>query len=108
MRSAAIPRRNCRWDSRSFAAVAAASPRTITPLRTLSANTPVTVVIKYRMPAILALRRGEASKSRSVMSFADSSGDLLLILVLRDGDDDLAARVSLLEIPDRVRSLGQG
>src|SRR5712692_1600899 len=65
MRSAAKPKRNRDSDARMLAA---ASPRTIIGDRMRKAVMPATMTINHKPPAILALRRGEPSAIRSVIS----------------------------------------
>src|SRR6266852_9572530 len=68
MRMAAVPDRNSASCPRMLVAVAAASPDTISLPPTNKANVLVSVVINQQRPAVLALKSGEGSAIRSIIT----------------------------------------
>src|SRR5216683_7730657 len=65
---AAVPDRNSASCSRMLVAVAAASPDTISRPPTNRANVLVSVVINQQRPAVLALKSGDPSAIRSIIT----------------------------------------
>src|SRR6266849_10684347 len=108
MRMAAVPDRNNASCPRMLVAVAAASPDTISLPPTNKANVLVSVVINQQRPAVLALKSGEGSAIRSIITAVF----ILVSLYARNGARRPRASPAVLAIatgdgrrrPEAVRS----